>query len=209
LQQQLQNGMDQLSQQQTPSLQNILSELNIPTSIGNGNVGEMTPKQQEHAALKSKTFKERIEFGWNMQNAMRIQDFPAIRDVGLSLGYKLNPRSVIGIGVAYKFALGESWKDVEWTHEGVGLRSFLDWRISSAGSKLLQNIWITGSFEMNYWSRIANDMRWKDLAWDKSGLIGISKMVFVAKGYIKTQLLLEKSIHQQSFKPVFRIFKTF
>jgi hypothetical protein len=191
LQQQLQNGMDQLSQQQTPSLQNILPELNISTSIGNGNVGEMTPKQQEHAALKSKTFKERVEFGWNLQNAMRMQDFPAIRDVGLSLGYKMNPRSVIGVGVAYKFALGESWKNVEWTHEGVGLRSFLDWRISSAGSKLLQNIWITGGFEINYWSRIANDVRWKDLAWEKSGLVGVTRKIKIGKKGGKIQILYD------------------
>jgi len=198
LQQQLQNGMDQLSQQQTPSLQNILPELNIPTSIGNGNVGEMTPKQQEHAALKSKTFKERVEFGWNMQNAMRIQDFPAIRDVGLSLGYKMNPRSVIGVGIAYKFALGESWKDVEWTHEGVGLRSFLDWRISSAGSKLLQNFWITGGFEMNYWKRIANNATWKDLAWQQSGLIGLTKTIKLKKKEGKMQILYEFINPQQA-----------
>ena len=191
LQQQLQNGMDQLSQQQTPSLQNILPELNIPTSIGNGNVGEMTPNQQEHAALKSKTFKERFEFGWNMQNAVRIQDFPAIRDVGLSLGYKLNPRSVVGVGVAYKFALGESWKNIDWTHEGVGLRSFIDWRMTEAGGKLFKGLWLTGGFEMNYWSRIAGNATWKELAWQKSGLMGVTKTLKFKRKEGKVQVLYD------------------
>lgn len=198
LQQQLQNGMDQISQSQATSLQGILPELGLPSSFGNASVAEMTPKQQEGAALKSKTFKERVEFGWNMQNAVRIQDFPAIRDVGLSLGYKMNPRSVIGIGVAYKFALGESWKDVEWTHEGVGLRSFLDWRISSAGSKMLQNFWITGGFEMNYWERIANNASWKDLAWQQSGLIGLTKTIKFKKKEGKMQVLWEFINPQQA-----------
>ena len=194
LQQQLQNGMDQLSQQQSltnpiQEIQETLSEMGHPSPHRRGEGGEVTLTQQENAALKSKTFKERLEFGWNMQNAMRMQDFPAIRDVGLSLGYKMNPRSVIGIGVAYKFALGESWKHIDWTHEGVGLRSFLDWRISAAGSKLLQNFWITGGFEMNYWSRIATDVRWRDMAWEKSGLVGVTKVQEVKNRKIKIQFL--------------------
>jgi hypothetical protein len=118
--------------------------------------------------------------------------------VGLSLGYKMNPRSVIGVGIAYKFALGESWKDVEWTHEGVGLRSFLDWRISSAGSKLLQNFWITGGFEMNYWKRIANNATWKDLAWQQSGLIGLTKTIKLKKKEGKMQILYEFINPQQA-----------
>lgn len=212
LQQQLQNGMDQLSQQQTNPLNTIqetLSEFELPSPGGRGVGGEVSPAQAENAGLKSKTFKQRIEFSWNMQSAMRIQDFPAVRDVGLSLGYKLNPRSVVGVGLAYKFALGESWKNIDWTHEGVGLRSFIDWRMTEAGGKLFKGIWLTGGFEMNYWSRMAGNATWKELAWQKSGLLGVSKMVFVAKGYIKTQLLLEKCLDQKSFKPVFRIFKSF
>lgn len=192
LQQQLQNGMDQLSSQQQNPLNDLVNQVqegveNI-TSLGE-ETASITHAQAERAGLKSKTFKQRIEFGWNMQSAVRLQDFPAVRDVGLSLGYKINPRSVIGIGVAYKFALGESWKDIEWTHEGVGLRSYLDWRMKEAGGKLFKNIWLTGGFEMNYWTRIANDVQWKDLAWQKSGLVGVTKTVKFKKKEGKIQLL--------------------
>jgi len=194
LQQQLQNGMDQLSSQQQNPLNDLVNQVqegveNI-TSFGE-ETASISPAQAERAGLKSKTFKQRIEFGWNMQSAMRIQDFPAVRDVGLSLGYKLNPRSVIGVGIAYKFALGESWKNIDWTHEGVGLRSFIDWRMTEAGGKLFKGLWLTGGFEMNYWSRIANNATWKELAWEKSGLVGVTKSTKVGKGTYKMQVLVD------------------
>jgi hypothetical protein len=190
LQQQIQNGMEQLSSQQQNPLQQLIGDVQnqVQQLTNGGQAAAISPQQAERAELKSKTFKQRVEAGWNLQSATRIQDFPAVRDVGLSLGYKLNPRSVVGIGVAYKFALGQSWKDLEWTHEGIGLRSFLDWRISKAGSKLLQNIWLTGGFEMNYWTRIANDVQWKDLAWQRSGLVGMTKIVKYKKKEGKAQV---------------------
>jgi hypothetical protein len=209
LQQQLQNGMDQLSSQQQNPLNELVNQVqegveNI-TSLGE-EIASISPAQAERAGLKSKTFKQRIEFGWNMQSAIRMQDFPAVRDVGLSIGYKINPRSVIGIGVAYKFALGESWKDIEWTHEGVGLRSFLDWRLTEAGGKLFKGIWLTGGFEMNYWTRIANDVQWKDLAWQKSGLVGVTKTVKLKKKEGKVQVLWEFLKYKTNSTPiVFRI----
>jgi hypothetical protein len=126
-----------------------------------------------------------------MQSAMRIQDFPAVRDVGLSLGYKLNPRSVVGVGVAYKFALGESWKNIDWTHEGVGLRSFIDWRMTEAGGKLFKGLWLTGGFEMNYWSRIAGNATWKELAWQKSGLMGVTKKMKIKNAELKMQAMVD------------------
>jgi hypothetical protein len=114
-----------------------------------------------------------------------------VRDVGLSLGYKLNPRSVIGVGIAYKFALGESWKNIDWTHEGVGLRSFIDWRMTEAGGKLFKGLWLTGGFEMNYWSRIAGNATWKELAWQKSGLMGVTKTLKFKRKEGKVQVLYD------------------
>jgi len=215
LQQQLQNGMDQLSQSQASPLQEIISEFELPSPAGRG-VGPAFQSgrgeaQAERAGLKSKTFKQRIEFGWNMQSAVRIQDFPAVRDAGLSLGYKINPRSVIGVGVAYKFALGESWKNIDWTHEGVGLRSFADWRLTEAGGKLFKGIWLTGGFEMNYWSRIAGNAQWKDLAWQKSGLVGVTKTVKFKKKEGKVQVLysIDNNFNIDINKLIFRFYSPF
>ncbi|HSK12512.1 MAG TPA: hypothetical protein VK907_04805, partial [Phnomibacter sp.] len=184
LQQQLQQGMEQLSAQAQPPLgqlpgwdglmekgESYLDKLNT----------ELTPQQKEMAELKAMALKKRLEASWNLQSATRLQNFPAVRDVGLSLGYKLHPHITTGLGIAYKFALGTSWKDIEWTHEGFGLRSFVEWRLTSATGKLFKNIWLLGCFEMNYWERIGNTVQWKDMAWQKSGLVGVSKQLKWAK----------------------------
>ena len=183
LQQQLQAGMDQLGQTQAPDISGIVQGINLPVESTSSLFGEargggvVSPAHKEATELKAKPFGKRFEFGWNLQSAMRLQDFPAVRDAGLSLGYKLNPRSVIGVGVAYKFGLGENWKNIEWTHEGVGLRSYLDWRLTEAGGKIFRGLWLTGGFEMNYWSRIARNVQWKELAWRPAGVIGLTKAI--------------------------------
>jgi hypothetical protein len=171
-------------------LGSILENAGLPKPEGAGELQQtLSPAQQEKAGLKSKSFKERLEIGWNLQSATRIQNFGAIRDVGLSIGYKLNPRSVAGVGIAYKFALGESWQKLKWTHEGVGFRSFIDWRVAAAGSKLLQGIWLTGGFEMNYWSRIPQGVQFRNLAWERSGLVGVTKKLSFFKKEGKVQIL--------------------
>jgi hypothetical protein len=194
LQQQLQAGMDQLGQTQASDISGIIPGMNLPVEsnsslIGEAGGGVVSPAQKEATELKAKPFGKRFEFGWNLQSAMRLQNFPAVRDMGLNLGYKLNPRSVIGVGVAYKFALGESWKNIEWTHEGVGLRSYLDWRLTEAGGRIFKGLWLTGGFEMNYWSRIAGNVQWKELAWRPAGIIGLTKAIPGKKQNGKFQVL--------------------
>lgn len=190
LQQQIQNGMDQLSDQQALQLGNILENAGLTKPESTGELQQtLTPAQQEKAGLKSKSFKERLEIGWNLQSATRIQNFGAIRDVGLSIGYKLNPRSVAGVGIAYKFALGESWQKLKWTHEGVGFRSFIDWRVAAAGSKLLQGIWLTGGFEMNYFSNLTNLLQINLNSWNNSLIIGISKTLKIGSSVNKVQIV--------------------
>jgi len=194
LQQQLQAGMDQLGQIQTPAISGIIPRINLPVEgtsslIEEAGGGVVSPAKKEATELKAKPIGKRFEFGWNLQSAMRLQNFPAVRDVGLSLGYKLNPRSVIGVGIAYKFALGESWKNIEWTHEGVGLRSYLDWRLTEAGGKMFKGLWLTGGFEMNYWSRIAGNVQWRELAWRPAGMVGLTKAIPGKKHNGKLQVL--------------------
>jgi hypothetical protein len=51
---------------------------------------------------KTKTLKQRLEFGSNLQFAKNNSLVPTTADIGLSLGYKLNDKSVIGLGASYK-----------------------------------------------------------------------------------------------------------
>jgi hypothetical protein len=201
--QQLQAGMSQLSQAQQ-QLTNLGSQL-VSGSIGNSN---LTPYQQESADLKTKSFGRRLEFGWNLQTGVRVQNFPSVNDLGLSLGYKVNPKSVIGIGVAYKFALGSIQK-IQFTHEGIGLRSFADLRISSPKAKMFSNIWLSGGFEMNYWQRFDNlppiGARSAPQAWQRSGLIGMTKKMKMGKREGKMQVLWDFLNPQPSGSMPFQI----
>jgi hypothetical protein len=117
---------------------------------------------------KTKTFAQRIEYGFNVQFGKANGYLPGTADLGLSLGYKLNDQSLIGLGLAYKMGMGSIDK-IRFTHEGVGLRSFIDW-------KLKKQFFVTGGFEMNYHTSFKNIEALKDAAaWQQSGLVGISK----------------------------------
>jgi hypothetical protein len=210
LQQQLQSGMGQMSQLQNGlqnSLNNIINTVQQGGALGNT---ALSPYQQEQADLKAKPLGKRLEIGWNLQTGSLIRSAPTSTDLGLSLGYKLNPKSVIGVGLAYKFSLG-SWDKIEFHHEGFGLRSFIDWRISPPKAKLFANMWISGGFEMNYWQRLSNLNQVQDLAWQKSGLIGLTKSVKTKKGTMKIQFLYQVigMTNGSDFPIVFRYGTTF
>lgn len=173
--------------QLTESVDKAKQQLNSGGTVGNP---ELSPGQLEKVALKSKGFKKRLEFTWNMQTGQRVRSFPVTNDLGLSLGYKILPKAVAGIGASYKFGLG-SWQKISLTHEGMSIRSFFDWRISSPNAKLMANFWITAGYELNYWERIRHLQDWRHLAWQKSGLIGITKKISINKKEIKMQFLYD------------------
>src|SRR6185312_3790740 len=112
-------------------------------------------------------FLKRFEYATNIQTQKASSFFPITSDLGLSVGYKLNDKSVIGIGASYKVGLGRGWNDIELSSQGAGLRSYVDW-------KLKGSIWISGGFEMNYRSEFKNIDQLKDIIdWQQSGLLGL------------------------------------
>ncbi|HWR31991.1 MAG TPA: hypothetical protein VN451_00580, partial [Chitinophagaceae bacterium] len=108
----------------------------------------------------------------------------------------LNAKSVIGIGGSYKLGFGRGWNAIRFSSEGVGLRSFIDW-------KLKGNFWITGGFEMNYRTAFNNIAQLHNMnAWQQSGLIGISKSIPVkTKFFKKTKIQLLFDFLSQSQEP--------
>ncbi|MCG7859374.1 hypothetical protein MD537_20520, partial [Flavihumibacter sediminis] len=110
-----------------------------------GDASEMpTTKTNEE---KTRSLWKRLEWGGNLQSARATNFFPTTSDLGLSLGYKLNSKSVVGVGASYKLGWGSDWRNVRMTHEGVGLRSFLDWRLKGS-------FWVSGGAELNHRQRI-------------------------------------------------------
>jgi hypothetical protein len=142
---------------------------------------------------RTKPFLKRLEYGFDLQTGKRsAYQFPASNDLAISLGYRLNDRLVTGVGVAYKFSMGSAWNKINFTHDGIGLRSYLDWKLAAPGkgnNVLFGNIWVSGGIEQNYWSRFENIAELRSLAWQTSGLIGVSKKIQYKKKTAKLQLL--------------------
>lgn len=173
VQKNLQDAQSQLSQ-----LKDKILKGGIPGSGGDIEMPDFKPNEQ-----KSKTLWQRLEYGFNVQFSKNNSFVPSSSDLALTLGYKVNDKCTIGIGMSYKMGLG-SLQHIRITSQGIGLRSFMDWKISflpafgGAGGGLF----ITGGYEMNYNSAFKNIDQLKDYnAWQRSALIGLSKKYKISK----------------------------
>jgi hypothetical protein len=143
---------------------------------------------------KTKSFLKRVEVGTNVQSQKTNVFLPVTSDIGLSLGYKINDKSLLGIGASYKIGWGKSIRQISVTHQGAGLRSFIDYKVK-------KSFWISGGYEMNYRSAFNDIEQLKNLsAWQQSGLVGISKKLSVNTKFFKStkvQLLWDFLSYQQ------------
>ncbi len=173
-------------QQNIQAAQSQLNQLKDKVmKMGGGESGEEMPEGFRPNNQKTKSFFQRLELGTNLQSQRSNGFLPVTSDLGLSLGYKLNDKSLIGIGASYKMGWGQNIQRIRICHQGVGVRSFVDW-------KLKGSLWISGGFEMNYRSEIRNIDQLKDYSeWQRSGLIGLSRSVPIkSKSFKKTKVML-------------------
>ena len=89
-----------------------------------------------------------MDYGLNFQFAKGTSFMPASTAISLSLGYKLNDKSIIGIGAGYNIGMGTIEK-IHFTSDGMSLRSFIDW-------KLKKQFFVSGGYEMNYNTQFKN-----------------------------------------------------
>ena len=112
IQQQMATGgpsAQQAAQQQMQAAQNQLSSLQQQASkyTSSGSSGDMDlPPGFQPNTQKTKTFLKRLEYGVNVQFARAAYDFPATANLGLTLGYKINDKSTVGVGLAYTAGMG-------------------------------------------------------------------------------------------------------
>jgi hypothetical protein len=131
---------------------------------------------------KTKTFMQRLQFGTDFQFQKSNSYLPGAANIGLSIGYKINDKSIAGIAVSYRLGLGKIDK-IRFSNEGVGLRSFMDW-------KLKKQFFVSGGFEMNYNAAFKNIALLQEYhSWQQSGLVGISKKISM-----KTKLMKGSTI---------------
>lgn len=143
---------------------------------------------------KTKSFWQRLEYGTNVQTQKATNFFPVTSDIGLSVGYKLNDKSIIGVGASYKMGLGTGWNNLQLSNQGAGLRSFIDWKIKGS-------FWLSGGYEKNYRTAFNDFDILRNLSsWQQSGLVGLSKVLSLKTKFFKktkVQLLWDFLSYEQ------------
>jgi hypothetical protein len=165
--------------------QSQINQLKSGITESGGSSEDIMPEGFTPNNQKTKSFFRRLEFGTNLQSQKASYFFPTTSDIGLSVGYKINDKSIIGLGASYKLGLGNGWNHIKFSNEGAGLRSFLDW-------KLKGSFWVTGGYEMNYKTSFNDFYQLHNLSeWQQSGLMGMSKVISIrSKFFKKTKLQL-------------------
>ncbi len=188
-----QTGMDNVSssvesaQTQLNSYKSKLPELGAGSSAAD--VPDFRPNDQ-----KTKKLWNRLEYGANIQTVSGSYYFPVTTDLGLSLAYKLGHSNDVGIGASYKVGWGTGIQHINFSSQGVGVRSFVDIGIKNG-------LALTGGLEYNYTTPInsVQELRRFDL-WTKSGLLGLSKTISTKSRLLKKtklQLLWDFLSYQQ------------
>lgn len=189
--------IQQNMQQAEAELSKIKQRIEKAGGSGSSELPDFRPNNQ-----KTKTFFQRLEYSVDLQPQKGNNFIPAGLNTGANLGYKLNDKSVIGLGLSYKLGLGNIQK-IKLSHQGIGFRSFIDW-------KLKKQFFISGGYEI---SEVKPSEQLSVLfptdQWQRSGLIGISKKYKIGKKRNgKTQLLWDFLSYQQIPKTqpiIFRI----
>jgi len=188
LTQQLQMGggaidPSQYMQQQVQQAQAQMNQLKDKINQAGGGSSEFEMPDFKPNQQKTKTFLQRIEWGMNIQSQRPNGLFPVTTDLALTMGYKLNDKSTVGIGTAYKMGWGKNFSNIRITHQGMGLRSFLDVQLKGS-------VWVSGGYELNHQQEFNRLDQLQGLnAWQRSGLIGLSKKYSIGKKKGNMQLL--------------------
>jgi len=183
------NGMAQLqanAQQAQGELQKLRDKI---TQYGSNGSDDIMPEGFRPNQQKVKTFWKRWETGTDFKSQRSNGLLPASSDIGLYAGFKLNDRSVIGIGLNYRIGWGQNIRHLKITNEAFGIRSYIDWKITSPFGltrKLAGALWISGGFEMNHRIAFKKIEQLKQFnAWEQIGLIGISKKFSINTKFFK------------------------
>jgi hypothetical protein len=138
--------------------------------LGSGS-GDMEMPDFKPNEQKTKSFWKRIEYGANLQTSRTNAYYPAVADMGLSIGYRLWGANTIGVGASYKLGLGNGWNHIAFSSQGVGLRSFADVKVKGS-------FFFSGGMELNYTQPFSSFQKLPELnLWTLSGLAGVSKVV--------------------------------
>jgi hypothetical protein len=84
-----------------------------------------------------------------------------------------------------------NFQNIRITGEGLGFRSFFNWKLKSKGS-----FWLTGGAELNYQSRFYSTTILNNFSnWQQSALIGVMKKYSVGKKLKGTMSVLYDALY--------------
>jgi len=173
-------GGAQTAQANILDAQSQLTDLrNKIQRLGSNSGGDMTMPDFDPNKEKTKAFLKRIEYGFNMQSSMAMSYYPSQTAFALTAGYKINDKNTVGVGISYNVGWGRDIQHIHISSQGIGFRSFVDLKIKGS-------FYGTGGFEYNYAYPFTsiNQLRTSGL-WQRSGLVGITKMVSLKSSLVK------------------------
>ncbi|MBV8255401.1 MAG: hypothetical protein JO154_22565 [Chitinophaga sp.] len=136
---------------------------NFPDLDNAGEIPNFKPNE-----MKAKRFVQRLEYGGNIQFQRNTNFYPTTSDIAAQIGYKFHKNGIAGFGMAYKLGLGQGFNHIGFSSEGLGLRSFIDW-------KLKNTFFLNGGYEQNYQPIQVTTNIPNPASWTQSALLGIKK----------------------------------
>lgn len=141
--------------------------------------------------LKSKTLFQRLEYGANVQFSRADNYYPTTSDMAAQIAYKFSDKGSAGIGAAFKLGWGSNIRKIRFTAQGLGLRSFLDY-------KLKGTFYANGGFEFNFTRTIPNLPALRELnGWTRSALLGIERKYKISDKVNGNMMLLFDFLYKQ------------
>jgi hypothetical protein len=165
-------GAMQTAQSKLSALQDQVSQL----GNGGGNSNSIVMPEFSPNGQKTKTFLNRLELGYNLQTQKTNILLPTSTAFGLSVGYKIDDKKIVGVGASYLMGWRNSAGHFALSGQGVGLRGFGDLKFKGS-------IWITGGVEYDYLQQLQSlQQLYNNLdVWQKSALLGLSKKYQISK----------------------------
>ncbi|MBX3240743.1 MAG: hypothetical protein KIT80_00095 [Chitinophagaceae bacterium] len=178
LQQQLQQAQEELGklkdQLNKLGISEGSSDMVMPARSGQPGGPDFTPDKQ-----KTKSFKQRLEYGSNFQTQRANYYFPVTTTIALTAAYRLSDKATAGIGIGGRIGFGDSWQKIRFSSQGANFRTFIDWKapdLLKTKSRFMASLWFTAGAELNYNRTIESLAVFKNYSnWQKSALAGLTK----------------------------------
>lgn len=153
----LASGLDQ-------GLHQLQNRLNKAGGGNNKTLPDFKPNSQ-----RTKPLWKRLEYKTDVQFGKSVRYLPATAAVAAGLGYKLNDKSTVGTGMSYTMGLGSGWKNIRFSTQAIGLRTYITW-------KLKKGLDIQGGTEWNYMLQLNGQLQLRRSAsLQQNALLGLHK----------------------------------